>query len=157
MKYITHSLEEMQKLATSFAGDLSPKNNRAVVVGLYGELGAGKTSFVQGLVSALGVEGNIVSPTFVIMKSYPLPHNSHFKHIIHIDAYRLEKSEELLSLGWDKIVSDPTNLVVIEWPERVADIMPEHIRINFTLPALTIVRGQAGHISENEREVEMVI
>lgn len=143
MKYVVNSLEEMQKVAKDFALNLLPKNNRATVVGLYGNLGAGKTTFTQGLAQAFGVSETVTSPTFVLEKIYELV-NQHFTHLIHIDAYRFEKSEELLHLGWKEIISNPQNLILIEWPERVADIMPEHIRVNF------------GHISENSREIEVV-
>ena len=66
-----------------------------------------------------------------------------FTHLIHIDAYRLEHSDELMRLGWATIISDSHNLLLIEWPERVHDIMPEHISIQFT------------HVSENVREIEI--
>ena len=123
---------------------LVPHADRAVVVGLYGNLGAGKTTLTQSIATALGVVDTVTSPTFVIEKIYELT-NRKFTHLIHIDAYRLEKSKELLHLGWKDIISDPHNLILIEWPERVADIMPEHIRVN--LRALD---------EEDSREVEVV-
>lgn len=143
MKHLVNNLEEMQKVAKDFALNLLPKNNRATVVGLYGNLGAGKTTFTQGLANAMGVKDNVTSPTFVLEKIYELT-NQQFAHLIHIDAYRLEKSQELLHLGWQEIISDHRNLVLIEWPERVADIMPEHIKIKFS------------HVSENSREIEIL-
>ena len=169
-KFIARNLEETQKIAGDFVEelfDLSGQNNDATVVGLYGELGAGKTSFTQGVAKALGIEVIITSPTFVLMKkyeiqnvggemrdtrcetredaspSYLISRDSRFGHLIHIDAYRIEKSEELLHLGWKEIISDPSNLVLIEWPERVADIMPTHIKVNFS------------HISEDGRKIEI--
>lgn len=142
MKYKTSSLEETQKIAESFVSKITELGLEATVIGLYGDLGAGKTSFTQGLAKYLGIKENVVSPTFVIEKIYHLE-NSIFKHLIHIDAYRIEKPEELLSLGFKKIISDPENLIVIEWPERISDIMPEHIRIDLR------------HISENDREIEI--
>ena len=129
IKHISNSLEETEKIAWDFVMELSPRENGATVVGLYGDLGAGKTTFTQGLAKALNVSDNVLSPTFVIMKVYELP-NSNFKHLIHIDAYRIDHSSELLHLGWQEIISDPHNLIIIEWPERIADIMPEHIKIN---------------------------
>lgn len=104
----------------------------ATVIGLQGELGSGKTYFAQRFGKILGVKENMVSPTFVIMKSYSInPSNSsgqawhRFKKLIHIDAYRLEKEEELLKLGWQEIVKDPENIVLIEWPEKIEGIMPK--------------------------------
>lgn len=144
-KYISNSLEETQKIARDFVSSIREKSDCATVVGLYGDLGAGKTSFTQGVSKALGVEDNIVSPTFVIMKVYEIPTFNFslltLNYFIHIDAYRIEKSSELLHLGWQDIVSDSKNLILIEWPERVVDIMPEHIKVNFT------------HVSENSREI----
>jgi tRNA threonylcarbamoyladenosine biosynthesis protein TsaE len=142
MKYKTTSLDETQSVALDFISKIRKSEKDATVIGLYGDLGAGKTSFTQGLAKALGVLENVVSPTFVIEKIYQLE-NSVFEHLIHIDAYRIEKSEELLNLGFKKIITDPKNLIVIEWPDRISDILPEHTRINF------------GHISENEREIEI--
>ncbi|MSU45131.1 MAG: tRNA (adenosine(37)-N6)-threonylcarbamoyltransferase complex ATPase subunit type 1 TsaE [Candidatus Zambryskibacteria bacterium] len=129
MKHTSSSLEDTQKIADGFVVNLSPKNDSAVVVGLYGNLGAGKTAFTKCVASSLGVPDSITSPTFVIEKIYVLK-NQKFTHLIHIDAYRLEKAEELLHLGWKEIISDPKNLILIEWPENVADIMPEHIKIS---------------------------
>jgi tRNA threonylcarbamoyladenosine biosynthesis protein TsaE len=128
MKYLPKSLNETQKIAEEFVTGLVPLADKATVVGLYGDLGAGKTSFTQGVAKALGVDDAVTSPTFVIEKIYELVEKQ-FTHLIHIDAYRLEKSEELLHLGWKEIISDKNNLILIEWPERVLDIMPEHIKI----------------------------
>ena len=138
MKYISNNLEETEKIANDFLSRLSPNSNKAIVVGLYGELGVGKTTFAQGLANAMGVKDNVTSPTFVLEKIYELI-NQKFAHLIHIDAYRLEKSQELLHLGWQEIISDHRNLVLIEWPEKVADIMPDHIKIKFS------------HVSENSK------
>jgi tRNA threonylcarbamoyladenosine biosynthesis protein TsaE len=129
MKYESKNIEETQKIATDFVTGLSPKTDGATVVGLYGNLGAGKTAFTQCVARTLGVVEKVLSPTFVIMKIYELE-NQAFKHLIHIDAYRMDSSDELAHLGWRDLISDPHNLILIEWPERVADIMPEHIKIN---------------------------
>lgn len=129
MLITTHSEEDNLEVAKNFLEKISPKNV-AVVVGLYGNLGAGKTAFTKAVAKNLGVEDTITSPTFVIEKIYELT-GQKFKHLIHIDAYRLEKEHELVSLGWHDITADPENLIFIEWPERVEGIMPEHIKILF--------------------------
>ncbi len=144
MNYKISGSEEMKKLAEDFAKKLESKADSATVVGLYGDLGAGKTFFTQSVAETLGVTENLVSPTFVIEKIYELT-NQKFSHLIHIDAYRIESSSELLSLGWQKIISDPKNLILIEWPERVEDIMPSHIKVKIKHLA-----------SETAREVEVV-
>ncbi|MEI6058001.1 MAG: tRNA (adenosine(37)-N6)-threonylcarbamoyltransferase complex ATPase subunit type 1 TsaE [bacterium] len=131
---------------TEGGGGTAAKSAGAYVVGLYGDLGSGKTAFTQLIAKLLGIEEGITSPTYVIEKVYPINSlQTAFKHLIHIDAYRLEKSAELAHLGWSEIISDPTNLVLIEWPERVADIMPaDHIRLKFTF------------IDDTTREIEML-
>lgn len=142
MTRVTRSLEETYELAKEFLAKFSIFNSqfskKALVVGLYGDLGSGKTTFVQGLARALGIKENITSPTFVIEKIYKLPKpylildTSYFIHLIHIDAYRLESGEELEKLGWPELVADPANLIVIEWADRVGKILPSGaIKINF--------------------------
>jgi tRNA threonylcarbamoyladenosine biosynthesis protein TsaE len=127
---------------------------RATIVGLYGDLGSGKTAFTQGVAESLGITDRVTSPTFVIEKIYEIQKLSSastqaypqaFKHLIHIDAYRIEHSDELVHLGWNDIVKDAGNLILVEWPERIADIMPpEHTRLKFTF------------IDETTREIEMI-
>lgn len=126
------SLEQTESFAHDFLHSLVLRNS-ATVVGLYGDLGSGKTAFTKGIAKALGITDTVTSPTFVIEKIYKITSHPHFTHLIHIDAYRLEKSSEIVSLGWNEIISDPHNLICIEWPERVLDIMPtDHIALKFT-------------------------
>lgn len=132
METITKSLAETKQLAADFINELSPGVDRATVVALRGDLGAGKTAFTQGLAEALGIIETVISPTFVIEKIYDLPLGSKFKRLIHIDAYRLERVEELVQLGFADLLSEPGHLIVIEWPERVADVLPaELVNIDF--------------------------
>jgi tRNA threonylcarbamoyladenosine biosynthesis protein TsaE len=145
MKIRLNSLEEVEVLANSFIETIfkKKKDTRALVVGLRGDLGAGKTTFTKSIAKAFGVEGAVTSPTFVIEKIYKLPEDKTFSRLIHIDAYRLESGSELLQLGWEDIISDPENIILIEWPEKVSDILPEDIHImHFKF------------IDENTREVE---
>jgi tRNA threonylcarbamoyladenosine biosynthesis protein TsaE len=128
MQYRAENLEETQNIARDFISQITPTPPNATVVGLYGELGAGKTSFTQGVARALGISESIVSPTFVIEKIYPVTH-PFFTHLVHIDAYRLESDEELLVLNWKDIISNPKNIVLIEWPEKVSGIMPAHYMV----------------------------
>lgn len=88
-------------------------------------MGAGKTTFVQGLAKALGVEGNVLSPTFVLLKIYPLRTRA-FKHLIHIDCYRLDSPRDLLPLGFKNLLRDKDAIIVIEWADRVRRIIPRH-------------------------------
>ncbi len=106
----------------------------AVVLALSGDLGAGKTTFTQHLAKELGVTETITSPTFVIMKKYPLPNDPQFKYLVHIDAYRLEDPEELLVLNLNTELQNEGNLVVVEWAEKVAALLPaDTTTLRFTL------------------------
>ena len=99
-------------------------SKRARIIGLVGDLGGGKTTFLQGFARGLGIKEKITSPTFVIMKR--------FRNFYHIDCYRIKKPKELLDLGFKKIISDPQNIVAIEWADRIKKILPRGtIWINF--------------------------
>jgi tRNA threonylcarbamoyladenosine biosynthesis protein TsaE len=124
--HTSHSLDDTKKIAETFLKNLKPQQT-ATLIGLYGDLGSGKTTFTQAAAKLLGVTETVTSPTFVIEKIYKLSHQ-HFTHLIHIDAYRLESGKELMSLGWQEIIRDPKNLIFLEWPEKVADILPETIQ-----------------------------
>ncbi|MBI4088939.1 tRNA (adenosine(37)-N6)-threonylcarbamoyltransferase complex ATPase subunit type 1 TsaE [Candidatus Kaiserbacteria bacterium] len=124
------TLAELEEKAAHFIDSLTPKEN-ATLATLSGELGAGKTAFVKAVAKALGVEEVINSPTFVLEKIYLLPEEKNFKRLIHIDAYRLEKGEELKPLGFDELMKDSGNLILLEWPEKVSDALPTpNVRIS---------------------------
>jgi tRNA threonylcarbamoyladenosine biosynthesis protein TsaE len=163
MKILSKNVEETNKVAQDFLNKLSPKDDSATIVGLFGDLGSGKTTFTQALAKHLNVAEVVTSPTFVIEKIYLLNDSQKlsenplrltrangfeeipkaFGRLIHIDAYRLDSGKELLSLQFAEIQKDPKNLILIEWPERVEDILPSDlIKINFKF------------ISENEREID---
>lgn len=126
---------------------IKTKTNKAMILALSGDLGAGKTTLTQELAKQLGIKENIVSPTFVIMKIYDIKKifisELNFKKLIHIDAYRLESSDELLKIGWEEIVGDKDNIVIIEWPEKVKEIIP------FDVLNINLV-----HIDEKTRLIE---
>jgi tRNA threonylcarbamoyladenosine biosynthesis protein TsaE len=122
------NLKETAKIAQDFVKKLpKPKGKNAQVIGLSGDLGAGKTAFTKEVAKLLGVRGRVSSPTFVIMKKYPIK-KSGFKYLFHLDAYRLKNHKELLHLGWDEIVAGKEHLVFIEWPENVKKAMPKGAR-----------------------------
>jgi tRNA threonylcarbamoyladenosine biosynthesis protein TsaE len=115
--------EELGPLAEDIlkeAGD----TNGAAVLALHGELGAGKTAFVQSLAALMGVAEHVTSPTFVVMKFYETK-DERFSRLVHIDAYRIEEPRELAVLGIDEVLRDPSSLVCIEWAERVGELLPE--------------------------------
>lgn len=98
----------------------------ALIIALIGDLGAGKTTFTQGIAEALDVHDPLPSPTFIIERAYKLAH-PHFSHLVHIDAYRLESSEELRRLGWENLSTDPRTIIVIEWADKVRDVLPPDV------------------------------
>ncbi|MBZ9578169.1 tRNA (adenosine(37)-N6)-threonylcarbamoyltransferase complex ATPase subunit type 1 TsaE [Patescibacteria group bacterium] len=116
---ITSGPIQTKKLGEKFAKEILKKKSKkkAFVVGLEGELGGGKTTFLQGLAKGLGIKEKILSPTFVIMKK--------INGFYHIDCYRVERPKELLVLGFKEIISNPKNIIVIEWADRIRKIMPK--------------------------------
>lgn len=152
----TVHIDNLYTLAQGFIGRLEARadtRERATVVALSGELGLGKTAFTKACATALGITQTVRSPTFVIQKSYQLTERAEhaeraeraervFRYFIHIDAYRLHSGEELRALGWEALLADPNNLIFIEWPEHVEDIVPDaHIRVTFA------------HVDESTREI----
>ena len=128
MEISTHSLEEFNAEAKRFARTLTPRET-ATIVALSGDLGAGKTTFVQEVAREFGVEDQVNSPTFVIEKIYECTEGAYVR-LVHIDAYRLKNAHELEVLGWREIAADNGNLILIEWPENVADaLLPDVLRV----------------------------
>ncbi len=124
MRKSVQTLAEFEEEATHFTKSLSPQKEGASLITLSGELGAGKTAFTKVVAETLGVTEIVNSPTFVIEKIYMLSDRQLFKRLIHIDAYRLEKGSELAPLGFDESMKDAENLILLEWPEKVADALP---------------------------------
>ena len=118
----------------------------ATLVALQGDLGSGKTTFVQALAKALGITETLQSPTYVLMKSYDIPNSTLFNKLVHIDAYRLENPKQFSALMPEQFLQDPKALVCIEWPERVEGELPK--------PDLTINFSSEG-MQEGERSVEV--
>lgn len=139
------SLATIDSFAKKILELLAQKSDTAVLLALSGELGAGKTTFVQAFAKELGVEYIVQSPTYVLMKSYPIEHNS-FTTLVHIDAYRLEKPEQFLALKPKTFLSDPKNIVCIEWPERIQGMLPK--------PDIVIHFSSEG-MQEGERGMEV--
>jgi tRNA threonylcarbamoyladenosine biosynthesis protein TsaE len=126
MKKISRTTKDTTAIAKEFLQSITSKEHKkAAVVGLSGDLGAGKTALVKAIARHLGIRQTVNSPTFVIIKKYPIKKKGPHKTMYHLDAYRLKNEGELQILGWDKIIGDPQNLVFIEWPENVPKIMPK--------------------------------
>ncbi|HEX2179994.1 MAG TPA: tRNA (adenosine(37)-N6)-threonylcarbamoyltransferase complex ATPase subunit type 1 TsaE [Actinomycetota bacterium] len=120
----THSADETRQLADGLAPLLVPGD----VLVLAGDLGAGKTTFVQGLAKGLGIVERVTSPTFILMKEYP---GGRFP-LMHLDVYRLGKVQEVIDLGIDEYL-DPSYVVAVEWGDMVEPLLPqEHLKVEIT-------------------------
>ncbi len=103
----------------------------ALIIALEGHLGSGKTTFIQGLAEGMGVKENVLSPTFLILKQFPIALKN-YKNFYHIDAYRLKNPGEIVELGFKDLAGDPGNIIVIEWAEKIKKILPEDaVKIKF--------------------------
>ena len=100
------------------------KRQGALVLALQGELGSGKTTFVQGLAKELNLKEKVLSPTFVIMKRFATG-DPRWANLYHLDCYRIGNAKDLDFFNFKEILADKNNLVVIEWAERVKDILPK--------------------------------
>ena len=154
-KIITQNYLETQKIAGDLAKKILKQKNKAVVIGLFGDLGSGKTTFVQGFARALGIKGRVISPTFVIMKKFQIPKSKlqikskgqipKFSYLFHIDAYRIKEPEEILALDWGEIISDQKNIVLVEWADRIEKILPKDcVKIFFN------------HLRGDKRKIEIL-
>lgn len=118
------TLSDMDRLVSEvLVHCVSQHKTAATILTLQGNLGAGKTTFVQALARAVGVSSAVQSPTYVLMKSYPIAFHQ-FRTLVHIDAYRLDTPEEFSALNPQSFLSDPSVLVCIEWPERLVGVLP---------------------------------
>lgn len=127
------TLKELRTVAKGFLEALakSPRTGQAVCVGLSGDLGAGKTAFTKCVADVLGVVDTVTSPTFVLEKRYNIPKGSmagnRFTKLIHVDAYRLHKGNEMRALDWEATLADEHNLILLEWPEQVVEAIPKNM------------------------------
>ena len=117
-----HSIVELEAFAKELITNLVP-GETATLITLSGELGAGKTTLTQAFARELGITKTVTSPTFVLENLYELT-DSLFTTFIHIDAYRLTDPQELTALKFDELLDEPKNLIVLEWPEKVAQALP---------------------------------
>ena len=128
-EFISNSAAETKKFAGEFAKKLKPRD----ILALYGSLGAGKTTFIQGLVASLGYRGKVFSPTFIFVRPYQIrsqtsdirQQKSGIKTFYHIDLYRIEEPADLKTIGIEEFLSEDDSVSAIEWPERIENGLPE--------------------------------
>ncbi|QQG41007.1 MAG: tRNA (adenosine(37)-N6)-threonylcarbamoyltransferase complex ATPase subunit type 1 TsaE [Candidatus Levyibacteriota bacterium] len=121
---ITGSYKKTQSLGEEFVKRshlVQGATLTAKVVALHGDLGGGKTTFTQGIAKGLGIKRRIISPTFVVVRTYKIK----FKKFYHIDLYRIQSLKDIEGLGIEEILENPENIVVIEWAERLGDLLPK--------------------------------
>ena len=114
MIYISKNVKETNTIASEFALKLKPRET----VLLFGELGAGKTTFVQAIAKALGIKDRILSPTFILHRSYQVQ-KLDIKYLNHIDLYRIEDPQEIQMLGIAEFLEEPRSITLIEWAQRL--------------------------------------
>ena len=147
MEVVSNSAKETREAAADLAKKIikSKPGKHAVVAALEGELGAGKTTFAQGFARALGIKSRITSPTFVLIKDYKLWTMGH-RHLIHIDAYRLKGYKDLENLEVKEMIADPKNIILIEWSDRVKEVLPKNY-----------IKIHIDHIDKNTRKIRLQI
>jgi tRNA threonylcarbamoyladenosine biosynthesis protein TsaE len=128
------AVEDWQSVARELVKTIKP----GMILELSGPLGAGKTTFVQALARELGSKTEPKSPTFALVRSYALPKSAANRapiRLVHVDAYRIEKPEDIVTLGLDELLAEPGTIMAIEWPENIAtwlsrpSVKKIHVRI----------------------------
>ena len=124
---LSKKIKDTRELAGEIAGDLnlSKKNTHATVIGLTGELGTGKTTFIKAFAKKLGIRKKITSPTFLISRRFILPKSSGYKNMLHVDAYRITDPKELDKVGVASAIKGRSNIILIEWAENVKNALPK--------------------------------
>lgn len=115
--FITYSSKETQKLGENLAKQIKGK----AIIALYGDLGGGKTTFIQGFARGFGIKARIISPTFIIIRSYKLKKNNFF----HIDLYRIQSKNDIKGLGIEELLNSKKDIIVIEWAEKLEEFLPK--------------------------------
>lgn len=118
MKFKSSSAEKTKAIASRLAKEINHG-----IIALTGDLGAGKTTFTQGIARGLGIKDKIISPTFVLIRQHQIPKTK--KILYHIDLYRLEGNIDIKSLGIEEIIRSPNNIVLIEWAEKIKEYLPK--------------------------------
>lgn len=138
MEFVSASEKDTQKIAKELATKILAREVGRVIA-LYGDLGSGKTTFTRFLAKHLGIREKILSPTFVIIKSFRLDARINadqtqinaeeikYKNFVHIDTYRLKSPKDLTGLGLKNILNNKENIVAIEWPEKISKYLPKDV------------------------------
>lgn len=136
MEITTKSADETKAAGYKFGGTLK----RGDVILLYGDLGSGKTTFVKGVARSLGITEEITSPTFVFCKKYRIDGYL----LAHYDCYRVGSEEDAEAIGLKEDLSHPDDILLIEWPENISNLVPNNVK-----------KVEFEYKSENERSIEI--
>ena len=136
---ISRSSRQTQKAGEILAKEILRKKTgkTALIVCLDGQLGGGKTTFLQGFAKGLKIKDKVLSPTFIICRKFKIPNRGSradlkFQYFYHIDCYRIKKPKDMISVGLEKIISEPKNIIALEWAEKIKKILPcGNIWVNF--------------------------
>ncbi|PIP21829.1 MAG: tRNA (adenosine(37)-N6)-threonylcarbamoyltransferase complex ATPase subunit type 1 TsaE [Candidatus Nealsonbacteria bacterium CG23_combo_of_CG06-09_8_20_14_all_40_13] len=143
MEFVCKSADATKALAKK----ISSKITGGQVLALTGQLGAGKTTFVQGLAKGLKIKEKIQSPTFVLLKEYSIGKNHRRMKFCHIDLYRIEKIQDIEELGLEDFLGKKDVICVIEWAEKIKNVL-EKI-------SAKIIWIEFEYIGENERKLKV--
>ncbi len=154
-KYTTKDFKQTQKLGEALAKKIltlrqAQGKKTAVVLSLQGNLGGGKTTFLQGFAKGLGIKEKVLSPTFVILKKFRMPALSGFKYFYHIDCYRIKNHKDITQLGFKEIISNSENIIAVEWPEKIKKVLPKDsivMKFKFIYPE------RSRRVAQNKREI----
>lgn len=135
MVFVSHNENETRKIAKNLA-----KVYR--IVALIGELGSGKTIFAQGFAQGLAVKDKIISPTFILIRQHAIPSSN--KTFYHLDLYRLNNKVEIKDLGIKEILESQDNIVLIEWAEKIDQLLPADS-----------IKVKLEKVSEGERRISL--
>jgi len=136
LKILSRSEKETKEIGKKLAQEIL-EGKKPKVIALIGELGSGKTTFIKGFASGLKIKRKIISPSFLIFREYPFFYRKKKYKFYHWDLYRVNSKKEILNLGFKEIISDPKNIVAIEWADKIKGILPKNsLKIYFSFKNL---------------------
>ncbi len=142
LEVFTEKFTDTKRIGRIFGEETRKRTTKkgALIIALIGDLGGGKTTFIQGFARGLGIKQKILSPTFVLMKKFKIPEkgkklknkSAGFEYFYHLDCYRINNPEEISILSLEKLMLGSKNILAIEWAERIKKIIPRNsVRIKF--------------------------
>ncbi len=139
-EFISTNEQQTRDIAKQLASNLTGGG----ILLLHGDLGAGKTTFVKGLAEGLEVKDDILSPTFTLMNVYQITNQElRITNLVHVDTYRLKNEQELVDIGIEDYLGDPETICVIEWPEKVPNLLKNKKTVKVTIE----------HFAEEKRKI----